>query len=61
MANPSSSSTTAKGTFLVVTLGCAMNEVDSDRMRALLVHDGFSEVDLVDDADVILINTCSFL
>ena len=61
MANPSSSSTTAKGTFLVVTLGCAKNEVDSDRMRALLVHDGFSEVDLVDDADVILINTCSFL
>ena len=29
--------------FLIVTLGCAKNEVDSDRMRALLLADGFEE------------------
>ena len=47
--------------FLIVTLGCAKNEVDSDRMRALLLADGFSEtVDAV-EADVAIVNTCSFL
>lgn len=46
---------------LFVTLGCAKNEVDTDRMRALLLRAGFSEVHDVDDADVVLINTCSFL
>ena len=61
MASPSSLSTTARGSFLVVTLGCAKNEVDSDRMRALLVGAGFDEAYEVDEADVILINTCSFL
>lgn len=46
---------------LFVTLGCAKNEVDTDRMRALLLADGFAETDAVDDADVVLVNTCSFL
>ena len=46
---------------LFVTLGCAKNEVDTDRMRALLLRAGFSEAQDVDGADVILINTCSFL
>ncbi len=61
MASPSSLSTTASHRFLCVTLGCAKNEVDTDRMRALLVDDGFVEVFDVDEADVILVNTCSFL
>lgn len=61
MASPSSLSTTDKHTFLCVTLGCAKNEVDTDRMRALLMADGFVEVTDVDDAEVILVNTCSFL
>lgn len=51
----------AKPTCLFVTLGCAKNEVDTDRMRALLLADGFVEVDEVEQADVILVNTCSFL
>ena len=46
---------------LFVTLGCAKNEVDTDRMRALLLRAGFSQAHDVDGADVILINTCSFL
>jgi ribosomal protein S12 methylthiotransferase len=44
-----------------VTLGCAKNEVDTDRMRALLLDEGFVEADEVDSADAIIINTCSFL
>ena len=47
--------------FLIVTLGCAKNEVDSDRMRALLLADGFEETADVANADVAIVNTCSFL
>ena len=47
--------------FLIVTLGCAKNEVDSDRMRALLLAGGFEETAVVADADVAIVNTCSFL
>ena len=47
--------------FLLVTLGCAKNEVDSDRMRALLLASGFEETSNADDADVAIVNTCSFL
>lgn len=46
---------------LFVTLGCAKNQVDTDRMRALLLASGFEEATNCDDADVVLINTCSFL
>ncbi|MBM6775271.1 30S ribosomal protein S12 methylthiotransferase RimO [Olsenella profusa] len=64
MASPCSSSTTASARaprVLFVTLGCAKNEVDTDRMRALLLADGFLEADGAEDADVAVINTCSFL
>ena len=47
--------------FLIVTLGCAKNEVDSDRMRALLLADGFEETPEAAEADVAIVNTCSFL
>ncbi|WP_321970728.1 30S ribosomal protein S12 methylthiotransferase RimO [Paratractidigestivibacter sp.] len=46
---------------LYVTLGCAKNEVDTDRMRALLNAAGFGETLDVDDADIAIVNTCSFL
>jgi len=61
MANPSSMSTTASPSCLFVTLGCAKNEVDTDRMRALLLGAGFRETHEIDDADFIIVNTCSFL
>ena len=47
--------------FYFITLGCAKNEVDTDRMRALLLNAGYSEVEEVEEADVVLVNTCSFL
>ena len=46
---------------LFITLGCAKNEVDTDRMRALLLSDGFAEADDPEGADVAIVNTCSFL
>ena len=61
MGSRSSSSTTASPSCLFVTLGCAKNEVDTDRMRARLLDAGYQEAFEVDDADVIIVNTCSFL
>ena len=63
MVSLSSSSTTDRplASVLFVTLGCAKNEVDTDRMRALLLRAGFAEAEDVDVADVAVVNTCSFL
>ena len=47
--------------ILYVTLGCAKNEVDTDRMRSLLSAAGYGEVSDARSADVVIINTCSFL
>jgi ribosomal protein S12 methylthiotransferase len=46
---------------LYVTLGCAKNEVDTDRMRSLLTRAGYGESDEVEGADAVIVNTCSFL
>ena len=46
---------------MLVTVGCAKNEVDTDRMRALLLAAGFVECDDAAKADLIVVNTCSFL
>jgi len=41
------------------TFGCQMNVADSDRMELLLFHSGFTRTSHKEDADLILINTCS--
>ena len=41
------------------TLGCKVNEYETDAMRACLEHAGFSIVDFRQKADVYVINTCS--
>ena len=46
---------------LYVTLGCAKNEVDTDRMRSLLTRAGYGEAEEVEGADAVIVNTCSFL
>ncbi|MDO4436715.1 MAG: 30S ribosomal protein S12 methylthiotransferase RimO [Coriobacteriaceae bacterium] len=51
----------AHASILYITLGCAKNEVDTDRMRSLLNAAGYGEVDSAEDADAVIINTCSFL
>ena len=49
------------GSLLYITLGCAKNEVDTDRMRSLLSAAGYDEVHDASEADVAIVNTCSFL
>jgi len=41
------------------TFGCQMNELDSDKMYALLAHEGYEKVETPDTADLVLVNTCS--
>lgn len=51
----------AHASILYVTLGCAKNEVDTDRMRSLLNGAGYDEAFEAENADAVIINTCSFL
>ncbi len=46
-------------TFYLKTYGCQMNEHDSENIEALLVFLGFSKVENYEDADLVLLNTCS--
>ena len=46
-------------TFFLKTYGCQMNEHDSENIEALLVNLGFTKVDDYEDADLVLLNTCS--
>jgi len=41
------------------TFGCQMNVYDTGKMRALLAKQGYAHTESMDDADVILVNTCS--
>ena len=45
--------------YYIKTYGCQMNEHDSENIKALLEEMGFSYVDNMEDADVILLNTCA--
>ncbi len=41
------------------TIGCQMNVYDSDRIAALLHPMGYHRTDMVDRADLVVVNTCS--
>jgi tRNA-2-methylthio-N6-dimethylallyladenosine synthase len=43
----------------VITFGCQMNEADSEKMSGILLSEGYRLVETAEDADVVLINTCS--
>lgn len=45
--------------FCVVTFGCQMNAHDSSRMEEVLVKGGYRATLKVEDADVVVLNTCS--
>ncbi len=45
--------------FHVITWGCQMNVDDSDQIENLLLDDGLIKADSLEDADVVLLNTCS--
>ncbi|WP_298037781.1 tRNA (N6-isopentenyl adenosine(37)-C2)-methylthiotransferase MiaB [uncultured Desulfuromonas sp.] len=45
--------------FYLETFGCQMNVVDSERIVDLLQGIGYRQVEAADEADLILLNTCS--
>ena len=54
-------SSTEKGTYAFVSLGCPKNLVDSERMLGLLRVDGYRLVEDPDGTDFVVINTCGFV
>jgi tRNA-2-methylthio-N6-dimethylallyladenosine synthase len=44
--------------FLIRTFGCQMNEHDSERLAGLLVADGLEPTDDLEQADLVVLNTC---
>ena len=52
----------AKGhTFWLETLGCAKNQVDSDKLAGVLENDGYRPARRPDKADLLVVNTCAFI
>lgn len=46
-------------TFKIYTLGCKVNSYESDVMSDLLVNNNFTKVNIKEEADIIIINTCT--
>lgn len=47
--------------YHIVTLGCPKNAVDSEGMEGILTAEGHTPAADVADADIIVVNTCSFI
>src|SRR5688572_20940832 len=50
---------TPESTVYIETYGCQMNVSDSELMLGKLAASGYDQVDVPEDADVILVNTCA--
>ena len=48
-------------TVWLTTLGCAKNQVDSDKLAALLAEAGYGRATDPTRADVVMVNTCAFI
>ncbi len=48
-------------TVWLTTLGCSKNQVDSDKVTAMLDDAGYLPAQAPDEADVVMVNTCAFI
>ncbi len=46
-------------TFHIITYGCQMNKCDSEVLTSILTEQGYSYVEDFQDADILILNTCS--
>src|SRR6266853_3759427 len=46
-------------TFYLETFGCQMNVHDSEKVVGTLLHEGYTQVETVEEAGLVLYNTCS--
>ena len=44
--------------YMIFTMGCQLNENDSEKLAGMLEQMGYSHTDNMKEADVILFNTC---
>src|SRR6266849_4046189 len=54
-----SDQSTATPTFAVATLGCKVNQADSEAIGEQMSTAGFAQRDFNDSADVYIVNTCT--
>ncbi len=47
--------------YWLETLGCPKNQVDSDKLAGTLHAEGLAPATSVDDADLVVVNTCAFV
>ncbi len=50
-----------KKSVYVVTLGCSKNEVDSELMQSILNKDKYNVAESLEEANIIIVNTCGFI
>jgi len=48
-----------KGKYMTITYGCQMSEHDSERIAGMLENMGYERTTSTDDADVIMVSTCT--
>jgi ribosomal protein S12 methylthiotransferase len=48
-------------TVWLTTLGCAKNQVDSEKVEMMLGEAGYALADSPESADVVMVNTCAFI
>src|SRR6185437_16367697 len=46
-------------TFYIETFGCQMNAHDSEKVIGTLISEGYAQVSTVEEAGLVLYNTCS--
>jgi ribosomal protein S12 methylthiotransferase len=61
LAQPGPARSAGAPSIAIVTLGCGRNEVDSDQLAGLFHREGNPIVDDPERADVVLVNTCTFI
>ena len=44
--------------YIILTMGCQLNENDSEKLAGMLTEMGYSETESLLDADLVLFNTC---
>lgn len=45
--------------YFIKTFGCQMNQADSEKINMILLQSGFLKVNKVEEADLVILNTCS--
>ncbi len=44
--------------YFIMTMGCQLNENDSEKLAGILANCGYKKTDNVENADIIVFNTC---